>query len=284
MRRLLLALSLAFGLATPAFAADPERTFHLLDVSLSWLTARVYVNDVLVNELRPDAKNGGSLSSSARINEWLRPGANTIKIVYDHPSDKASRKPKEAKIEAKRRFAVVAGKETKKEDEVGIVDLDEGKIPAKLPAEVSATFDGGGVAEVELWKKAKPLKMEAALKKTAAKLFEDVHGAMAKRDAAKLAAVFKFRDEDAARASYEPVETAADGVKEAAEAWKKTKTWKASPAQPANLKMTVMGDGKILRVERPNGKALIEIKTKDGGLAIYELFMADIEGRLTVVR
>ena len=80
------------------------------------------------------------------------------------------------------------------------------------------------------------------------------------------------------------MESAADGVKEAAEAWTKMKVWKAAPAQPANLKMTLMGDGKVLRVERPSRKPLIDVKTKDGGLAIYELFMAEIDGKLTVVR
>lgn len=285
MRLRFTAFALALlGWTQAAAAAEPTKTFHAVDVSLSWLTAKVYVNDVLINDLRVDPKDGGGMSSSTRINDWLRPGTNSLKIVYDHPADKAARKPKEARLEAKRRYATFVGKEASKEEDLRIANLEAGKLPAKLPAEVAVTFDAGSVAQTELWKKAKPLKLDAAVKKQATRLFEDAHAAMTKRDAAKLNALFKFRDEDAARASFEPVEKAADGVTSAVEEWKKSKVWKAAPAQPANLKMTVMGEGKVLRVERPNGKALIDVKMKDGGLAIYELFMADIDGTLMIVR
>jgi hypothetical protein len=288
IRSLALALSLTLGLVGPALAEAPEAPaaqspaaakptfFTLSKFRAENVVMTVWLNGVqLVKTENKGPITSGSMSSN---NGWVMPGQNTLVVKLEKMTwPKANHKEEQASV----LFEAVA-EGGWPGDGQALVDFSTGEqgTTLKLPITKTFTFDVACPPPSTLWTKAEPLTVDAALTDEARAIAQQIVTGFAHKDAATLNRLMAFKVEDDLRADHR-------GQAEIEAAMKEGFPADVPPLEPVNLsqlRLVPVAGGKVVHLVGPKGEEPLHSKMTADGRVVLDVYLARIDGKLTVVR
>jgi hypothetical protein len=277
---------LAASAVTAGAQGNNEKLFYIINYSISHCDAEIELNGITMT--RSEKKTQYTVTGLSDVSMWISPGANTVTATI-RPIPKQKDLVTKPFVE----LSISTAKEGQMSDEGK--KIMEFRVPEKAddnelefiktPVIKKWSLTPSYIPPSVLWDKIKPVKLDAAARKTIKKLVRDYHTALMKKDVDALYSYLEFASSDAARIRYQPVDEVKIKMKAAFSDMMADKDFIMAPLDTEKLVMKPVADGRIIQVTDRAGEAPVRTKTtKDSGSYSFPVFVSIVDGKWIIVR
>jgi hypothetical protein len=263
--------------AEPAAPAGPP-VYYLLRMEGSGVMAQALLNDVPIESIEPIDR----ATATTRVNIWIRPGPNRLRLRGTLPSAGRKRLPAGAAVRVVRRETL---------GEVAPDDVGQVVLASLVwrPERGAATFDLTRDFQPDppppsgLWQRADPVNLDQQVVGQSTELALELVRALSSRNLERATELLDFKTVDVARSDFVSPEKARTNQRQFLEHLMDDQEFAVDPIDPRTLTFELCADSRLIRITR-SSRPPIQARLSQGGRFLLGIYAAKVGGVWRIAR